>query len=86
MKIIRKDKKKINNKLLNKNFVILKKKIGILDIAFTVDNIADTLKYIVKNGGSIINKPLKSTLGFPALHCYSTDPEGNVLHLAQNLK
>jgi predicted enzyme related to lactoylglutathione lyase len=64
----------------------LKRPIGILDIAFTVDDIASVIDYIVREGGDLIGEPLKSPSGFPAYHCYARDPEGNVLHLAENLK
>jgi len=59
--------------------------IGILDIAFTVDDIDSVLRFIVKHGGNFIGEPLESVAGFPALHCYARDPEGNVLHIAENL-
>lgn len=66
-------------------FDFLKRPCGILDIAFTVDDIQTVMNYIVSQGGDLIGKPLKASAGFPALHCYARDPEGNVLHLAQNL-
>jgi catechol 2,3-dioxygenase-like lactoylglutathione lyase family enzyme len=59
--------------------------IGILDIAFTVDDIDSVLRFIVKHGGNLIGEPLEAVAGFPALHCYARDPEGNVLHIAENL-
>ncbi len=58
---------------------------GVLDLAFTVDDIKSVLEYIVDCGGDVINKPMQSIEGFPALHCYARDPEGNVLHIAENL-
>jgi hypothetical protein len=76
-------KKAQENKKREFNFL---KKQGILDLSFTVDNINDVIDYIIDNEGYLINKPLKSVSGFPALHCYMCDPEGNVLHLAENLK
>ena len=75
-----------DNTNLVKEFDFIARGIGHVDNAFTVDDISQVLKYIVENGGALVNKPLKSTGGFPAIHCYATDPEGNVLHLAQNLK
>ena len=66
-------------------FNFLGRPIGILDIAFTVDDIDSVLRFIVKHGGNIIGEPLESVAGFPALHCYARDPEGNVLHIAENL-
>jgi predicted enzyme related to lactoylglutathione lyase len=61
------------------------RQIGILDLAFTVDDITSVLKYITDNGGDLISEPLESPAGFPALHSYARDPEGNVLHIAQNI-
>ena len=58
--------------------------VGILDIAFTVDDIDSVLRFIVKHGGNLIGEPLMTVAGFPALHCYARDPEGNVLHIAEN--
>lgn len=66
-------------------FDFLGKPMGILDIAFTVDDIDSVLRFIVKNGGNVIGEPLEAVGGFPALHCYARDPEGNVLHIAENL-
>jgi len=60
--------------------------LGVLDLAFTVDDISAVGSFIILNGGDLIGEPLKLVGGFPALHCYAQDPEGNVLHLAQNLK
>lgn len=59
---------------------------GVLDLAFTVDNIAEVSEYINQQGGKLISKPLLAKSGFPAFHCYATDPEGNVLHIAQNIE
>lgn len=83
MKIREKNKEIIKNKV---QFNFLDKKNGLLDLSFTVDNINDVMEYIIENDGILINKPLESVSGFPALHCYMCDPEGNVLHLAENLK
>lgn len=66
-------------------FDFLSKPSGVLDIAFTVDDIRKVLEFIVANGGKAIGEPLAASAGFPALHCYALDPEGNVLHLAENL-
>ena len=52
----------------------------------TVDDIQLMINYITDNGGDLISEPMQSIAGFPALHSYARDPEGNVLHLAQNLK
>ena len=66
-------------------FDFTKRPLGVLDLAFTVDDIIAIRNYIILNGGDLIGEPLKLVSGFPALHCYARDPEGNVLHLAQNL-
>ena len=59
---------------------------GVLDIAFTVDDINSVSDYVVSNGGDLIGDTVKAAVGFPALHRYLLDPEGNVLHVAENLK
>lgn len=66
-------------------FDFTKRPLGVLDLAFTVDDIIAIRNFIILNGGDLIGEPLKLVGGFPALHCYARDPEGNVLHLAQNL-
>jgi catechol 2,3-dioxygenase-like lactoylglutathione lyase family enzyme len=68
----------------NEYFNIMEKQ-GILDLAFTVDNIEEVIQYILSKDGTILNQPIKTKVGYPALHLYATDPENNVLHLAQNL-
>jgi catechol 2,3-dioxygenase-like lactoylglutathione lyase family enzyme len=67
-------------------FDFKKRNIGLLDLAFTVDDIQLMINYITDNGGDLISEPMQSISGFPALHSYARDPEGNVLHLAQNLR
>ena len=62
-----------------------KKLQGFLDIAFTVDNIQSVCDYIIASGGDVLNNPIRNIVGFPALHCYGRDPEGNVLHICQHL-
>ena len=57
---------------------------GVLDIAFTVDDIGAVSKYILVHGGDIIGQTMNTTSGHPAFHCYARDPEGNVLHIAEN--
>jgi catechol 2,3-dioxygenase-like lactoylglutathione lyase family enzyme len=66
-------------------FDFTKRPLGVLDLAFTVDDIVAILNFILLNGGDVIGEPLRLKGGFPALHCYARDPEGNVLHLAQNV-
>ena len=80
--------KNTNNAFENHNRIIFdfaKKPPGVLDIAFTVDDINAILDFIILNGGDLVGGPLRLAGGFPALHCYERYPEGNVLHLAQNL-
>ena len=59
---------------------------GVLDIAFTVDDINSVSDYVISHGGGLIGGVMKSAVGYPALHSYLLDPEGNVLHIAQNIK
>tara|TARA_B100000131_G_C17935523_1_gene540147 strand:- start:398 stop:829 length:432 start_codon:yes stop_codon:yes gene_type:complete len=57
---------------------------GFSHIAFTVKNINLTLDSLIKKGGSIINKPIKSPDG-KVLVCYAYDVEGNLLELVEEL-
>ena len=59
---------------------------GVLDIAFTVDDIHSVSDYVISHGGGLIGDVMKAAVGYPALHRYLLDPEGNVLHVAENLK
>ena len=59
---------------------------GILDIAFTVDDINSVSDYVISHGGGLIGGVMKAAVGYPALHRYLLDPEGNVLHVAENLE
>ena len=59
---------------------------GVLDIAFTVDDINSVSDYVISHGGGLIGDVMKAAVGYPALHRYLIDPEGNVLHVAENLK
>ena len=59
---------------------------GVLDIAFTVDDINSVSDYVISHGGGLIGDVMKAAVGYPALHRYLLDPEGNVLHIAQNIK
>ena len=59
---------------------------GVLDIAFTVDDINSVSDYVISHGGGLIGGVMKAAVGYPALHRYLLDPEGNVLHVAENLK
>ena len=71
--------------LYNQRFNINSQPNGILDLAFTVDDIKTVSQYIVESGGQILGKIVQCIVGYPAFHCYAKDPEGNVLHLAQNI-
>ena len=59
---------------------------GVLDIAFTVDDINSVSDYVISHGGGLIGDVMKAAVGYPDLHRYLLDPEGNVLHVAENLK
>ena len=74
------------NKRVNKvPFSFSNNENGVLDIAFTVDDINSVSDYVISNGGVAIGDVMKATVGFPALHRYLLDPERNVLHVAENL-
>jgi len=53
-------------------------------IGFTVDDIGTVIELIQSLGGSVISLPKWTNPGLPSIHAYVTDPEGNVIHLAQN--
>lgn len=64
--------------------------IGLHHLAFTVLEIDSTITSIMKLGGSIISSPMSvpkehSVNAVPALHCYVSDPFGNIIHLAQDI-
>ena len=86
MKIVNTESDRKDNLVNIDDFDFKQRKTGVLDIAFTVDNIQSIIKFITDNGGDLISEPMQSIAGFPALHSYARDPEGNILHLAQNLK
>ena len=54
--------------------------------AYTVDDFKSVLNYIIDSGGDLISQPMQGAKVFPALHSYTRDPEGNILHIAENLK
>lgn len=85
MRIVRPSGAAFQEATTPERFDFLSKPAGVLDIAFTVDDIRKVLMFIVANGGKAIGEPLAAFTGFPALHCYALDPEGNVLHLAENV-
>ena len=80
-------KNKINlNSYPEKDFDIFQREMGVLDLAFTVDDICGAQSFILENGGGLIGLgPVQAKTGFPALHCYAYDPEGNILHIVENL-
>jgi|APSaa5957512535_1039671.scaffolds.fasta_scaffold260675_1 catechol 2,3-dioxygenase-like lactoylglutathione lyase family enzyme len=67
-------------------FVFCDTKKGVLDIAFTVDDIEAISDYVISNGGDFVGSIVQASVGFPAVHRYVRDPEGNILHIAENLK
>ncbi|MDC1122777.1 hypothetical protein OAT11_05420 [Nitrospinaceae bacterium] len=67
-------------------FDITSKSSGLLDLSFTVENLDTTIDFILMHRGSVVNTPMKAHAGFPAIHVYTKDPEGNILHLAENLR
>lgn len=63
----------------------LANRLGCSHIAFTVDDISETLRYILDNGGSIKGKIQVSPDGnVKVLYCY--DIEGNILEIVEELK
>lgn len=53
---------------------------GVLDIAFTVDDIEAVFKYKLDNGGELISKPLQAIAEFPTIHSYARDREQRLTH------
>ena len=60
-------------------------KLGIDHLGFTVDDIEEAVNFIVKNGGKMVSSPQLTNPGLPSIHAYVEDPEGNLIHLAQNV-
>lgn len=63
---------------------------GIHHLAFTVSNIDSFVSLVLKLGGFLISSPMSvpkehSVNAVPALHCYVSDPFGNLIHLAQDI-
>lgn len=54
-------------------------------VGFTVDNIDEVIKAVLSLGGSLISAPQWTNPGKPSIHAYVADPEGHVIHLAQNV-
>lgn len=60
-------------------------RLGCSHIAFTVDNISETIRYILENGGGIKSDYQVSPDGnVKVLYCY--DMEGNILEIVEELK
>ena len=63
---------------------------GIHHLAFTVSDIDSFVSLTLKLGGFLISSPMNvpkehSSNAVPALHCYVSDPFGNIIHLAQDM-
>ena len=63
---------------------------GIHHLAFTVSDIDSFVSLTLKLGGFLISSPTSvpkehSINAVPALHCYVSDPFGNLIHLAQDI-
>jgi len=63
---------------------------GIHHLAFTVSNIDSFVSLVLKLGGFLISSPMSvpkehSVNAVSALHCYVSDPFGNLIHLAQDI-
>lgn len=60
-------------------------KLGIDHLSFTVDDIEEAVDFVVRSGGKMISSPRLTNPGLPSIHAYVEDPEGNLVHLAQNV-
>ena len=63
---------------------------GLHHLAFTVSDIESFVSSTLKLGGTVISSPMSvpkehSSNAVPALHCYVSDPFGNLIHLAQDI-
>ena len=63
--------------------------LGLHHIAFTVLDINDSIRIIKSLGGRLISSPQSvpathSKHAVQAMHCYASDPFGNIIHLAQD--
>ena len=63
---------------------------GIHHLAFTVSDIDSFVSLTLKLGGFLISSPMNvpkehSSNAVSALHCYVSDPFGNIIHLAQDM-
>jgi len=54
-------------------------------LGFTVDDIDDVIQHILLLGGRLVSEPKWTNPGLPSIHAYVTDPEGHLIHLAQNV-
>lgn len=55
-------------------------------VGFTVDDIDLVIEQVLSLGGGLISPPKWTNPGLPSIHAYVTDPEKNLIHLAQNVK
>lgn len=53
-------------------------------IGFTVDDINAVIDQVQSLGGALVSSPQYTNPGLPSIHAYVTDPENNIIHLAQN--
>ena len=59
-------------------------KLGCSHIAITTDNVNETAKKIIKNGGSLVNDPEINNFGtVKVAYCY--DPEGVLIEIVEEL-
>ena len=56
--------------------------LGGFHLAFTVDNIKDTLSYLDDNGAKILNSPVEVSQG--RFVCYMRDPDNNWIELIED--
>ena len=64
--------------------------LGLHHIGFTVLDINDSIRIMKSLGGRLISPPQSvpkdhSKHAVQAMHCYASDPFGNIIHLAQDI-
>ena len=59
--------------------------LGCSHVAFTVNRVNDTCRLIVKNGGSVVNRPAVSPDG-KVVVAYCHDPEGILLEVVEEVQ
>jgi catechol 2,3-dioxygenase-like lactoylglutathione lyase family enzyme len=57
---------------------------GLDHIGVTVDDIEAVVEKAQALGGRLISSPKWTNPGLPSIHAYVTDPENNLIHIAQN--